>query len=330
MEEGLAVSFFSVFGFVIFGFIIFIIIYLSKIKELSLELDNSTGRITLKMGKKIFNNFSRSDIAEICLSSYSTGSKNQTTYYTYAIVLTEEAKSRLIKTYPELEKASMDLNGYRVFSDISESKTRIEAEKLAKLANLPIRSRDGSLRQPSLLDVPFHIAMKDQENLMGFPPRYREGDYIEITESLDGLKMRIHKKSQFLIPGSIMLLLPILGFFVMSQSWELFFQVDEGVFNLIFAILFHSPLLVAFTVILVGMYKVHQFTTITIQKGILKIGGKSIPLEEIEEVNFNGHRITLIGDNFSHSFGLLFYVNLQYIKQFSTDLKKAIVYQGTR
>lgn len=326
----MAVSLFSVFGLVIFGLIIFIIIYISKLNELSLKLDRSTGRMDLKIGNKSISQFSRSDITEICLSSYTTGGKNKTTYYTYAIVLTEEARARLIKTYPELEKASMDSNGYRVFTNVSESKTRIEAERIAKATNVNLRSRDGSVRSARELDVPFYIARKDNVELMGFPPRYRKGEYIEITESVDGMNLQIHKKGQILLPGSILLLLSAFGFFAIAESWELFYQVGDGIFFIIFAILFHSPLILILIFIVVGFYKVRQFSNISIQKGILRIGGKSIPLVELEEVIFNGYSIALIGDTFSHRFNLIFYVGFQYIKPFVEDLKKAIVYQGTR
>lgn len=329
LDEEILALLISVSVFVSFGILVFFLVRYAKSTELTLDKDPISGRMVLKFGGQELTSFLRTDVVEICQSTFQGSGKNKTTYYTVALVFAPESESKLLSANPKFHKVSRDGKGYRVFYSARERESRNHAEFLAKELQVPVRSRTGEIREVSELDLPFHERMKDSIELFHFPPYYKPGDPFEVRTEREGLVLINHKKTYLISYILVFFTIMFTIVYATEGLWEEFFTTSDGI-TLVFLGLFHLPILIGFFLVGYMVYRTHRFSRISIVRGILKIGGSEIPLNQLEEIGFDGFNLTLVGDNMFYRFSLFAYVKFFHLAGFVEVLKKCIVYQGMR
>ncbi|WCL49295.1 hypothetical protein [Leptospira sp. GIMC2001] len=316
----------------IFGLIFLFSFILSK-KKLKIQINPSTGRLELFIGKDLVGEVSTSIIQEIRLSQYTIKhQKSSNTYYTYSVVLEESTLGNLKSKYPKFDKIEKDYEkiGFLIEKSADQIKIRERAEDLSKSTGIPLRNREGVLRQANELDLPYHETMKGKVEMDDFPPRYRPGDLFEISLDGRGLTLTSHDKSYLLyIPIAFLLFISSM-FFIASGSYELFYIDNPDIISIVFAFIFNSHIIFAVLFSIYVAFRVHFPKPLRIEKGILKYGYMKIPISKIEEVSFAGVYAKFLTDEKSYKIFLPFLCHLKNSKVCFDLIQKAILYQGMR
>jgi len=322
------------FGFFIILFIaVGFIIFLGIKRKLKIRFNPMTGRIDLFINKQKIGDVSKSEIKEIRLSDYQVkSSKSTKTYFAYSVVLEEESLNRIRSLNPQLEKLETDSDkiGFRLDTSVDEIFIRKQAENLCKELGIPLRNREGDLRQSLELDIPYHELMKGNIELGDFPPLFKTGDPFSVKIEGQRLNFISYEKNYLIyIPLGFILFITSL-FFIASGGYELFYIEESDPVLFGFAILFNSPFIFSLIFALYIAYRIHFPKEIKLEKGILKYGFMKIPINEIEEVNFNIFFLKILTDRRVYTIFIPFLAKMQNLKECAELIKKCIVYQGIR